>query len=65
MGNVLIRCSKCGKMLIRGKTLLNAIKYFQIENDDVVAGIMCTNCGHYVSEEKLREVIEKWRKGKK
>lgn len=66
MGNgiLTIKCSKCGAILVRGKTIVNAIKHYDINYSDnsIVAGIMCTNCGHYVSESKLKEVFEKWQK---
>ena len=59
---IVIQCSKCGRILIKGKTLVNGVKVFDYNfaTGEIKYGIMCQNCGHYVSEEKLREVIEKW-----
>ena len=64
MGNgIMIQCSKCSRILIRGKTLVNGVKVFDynFETGEIKYGIMCQNCGHYISEEKLREVIERWK----
>ena len=63
---IIIKCKNCGFTLLKGKTLVNAIICydFNASGEKIDAGIMCTTCGNYILEKRIKEVIEKWRKRK-
>lgn len=56
---VTIRCSKCREIIVYNNRMTGSIKVYDIDMpaNTKSKGIMCKNCGHYISEEKIREVV--------
>ena len=57
---MLIKCKKCGSILVKDDIILDAIKHFDVNMNtyEVEAGIMCIRCGHYIPEKKIQEVLK-------
>jgi len=59
---MMIRCSGCKNILVRNNKLVNAVKvrWYDVAGDKIserIRGIMCTACGRFISEDKIREVL--------